>query len=72
MEARWREALKQMAPDQTEQLLTTAPDSLKALLTSPQDIEQALHTVNNGLLSATPIATDQFVIAMRRLLQAVV
>jgi hypothetical protein len=68
---RWREALHQMAPDQAEQLLTRSSDGLKALLTSPQDIEQALHTVNNGLLSATPITAEQFVIAMRRLLQAV-
>jgi hypothetical protein len=68
---RWREALKQMAPDQAEQLLAAAPNGLKALLASPQDVEQALHTVNNGLLSATPITAEQFVIAMRRLLQAV-
>ncbi len=57
--------------DQAEQLLTTATDGLKTLLASPQDIEQALHTVNNGLLSATPITAEQFVIAMRRLLLAV-
>jgi len=68
---RWREALNQMAPDQAEQLLTVAPKGLQALLESPPDIEQALHTVNNGLLSATPMRADQFVIAMRRLLQAV-
>lgn len=68
---RWREALTQMAPDQAEQLLDVAPRGLQAMLASPADIEQALHTVNNGLLSATPMRAEQFVIAMRRLLQAV-
>ena len=69
--SRWRQALKDMAPHHAEQLLAAAPSGLQALLISPSDIEQALHTVNNGLLSATPITADQFVIAMRRLLQAV-
>jgi len=36
---RWSQALKQMAPDQAEQLLVAAPDGLKALLASPQDVE---------------------------------
>ena len=69
--SRWQQALKDMAPHHAEQLLAAAPSGLQALLISPSDIEQALHTVNNGLLSATPITADQFVIAMRRLLQAV-
>jgi hypothetical protein len=67
---RWQMALGEMAPSQSEQLLSRAPLGLQALLASPNDIEQALHTVNNGLLSATPMSADQFVIALRRLLQA--
>jgi hypothetical protein len=68
--SRWREALSEMAPSQTESLLGQAPGGLKALLVSPRDIEQALHTVNNGLLTAAPITEVQFAIALRRLLQA--
>lgn len=68
---RWREALNIMAPEHAQQLLSVAPRGLQALLASPPDIEQALHTVNNGLLSATPLSANQFVIAMRRLLLAV-
>jgi hypothetical protein len=67
---RWQLALSEMAPDQVGQLLSRAPSGLRALLDSPSDIEQALHTVNNGLLSATPMSAEQFVIALRRLLQA--
>lgn len=68
---RWQEALDEMAADHAAQHLAAAPRGLHALLASPPDIEQALHTVNNGLLSGTPITADQFVIALRRLLQAV-
>ena len=68
---RWRDALVQMAQDQAEHLLFVVPSGLRALLDSPPDIEQALHTDNSGFLSATPMSADQFVIAMRRLLQAV-
>jgi hypothetical protein len=70
-QSRWSEALNQMTPDQAEQLLAAAPNGLRTLLASPRDVEQALHTVDNGLLSATPITAEQFVIAMRRLLLAV-
>ena len=68
--SRWFDALSAMAPAHAAQLLSVAPNGLKALLASPRDIEQALHTVNNGLLSAAPITAEQFVIALRRLLQA--
>ena len=68
--SRWKEALQTMAPAHAERLLVEAPKGLKALLTSPRDIEQALHTVNNGLLTAMPLAPAQFVIALRRLIQA--
>lgn len=68
---RWQLALRELAPDQVGQLLSRAPSGLRALLDSPSDIEQALHTVNNGLLSATPMSAEQFVIALRRLLQEV-
>lgn len=68
--SRWFDALSAMAPAHTAQLLSVAPNGLKALLASPRDMEQALHTVNNGLLSAAPITAEQFVIALRRLLQA--
>ncbi len=67
---RWQFALNEMAPDQAAHLLTRAPSGLHALLGSSSDIEQALHTINHGLLSATPIRAEQFVIALRRLLQA--
>lgn len=68
--SRWQMALKELAPEQSGQLLGRASDGLHALLNSPSDIEQALHTVNNGLLSATPLRAEQFVIALRRLLKA--
>jgi hypothetical protein len=67
---RWQLALNEMAPDQGGQLLSKASSGLHALLGNSSDIEQALHTVNNGLLSATPMRAEQFVIALRRLLQA--
>lgn len=67
--SRWRDALNEMAPGQAEGLAAVAPVGLYALLASPSDIEQALHTVNFGLLSATPLSATQFVIALRRLLQ---
>jgi hypothetical protein len=59
-----------MAPEQAQQLLSRAPSGLHALLASPPDIEQALHTVNNGHLSVTPMRAEQFVIVLRRLLKA--
>ena len=68
--SRWQMALSVLAPEQSKQLMSRAPSGLQALLDSPSDMEQALHTVNNGLLSATPMRADQFVIALRRLLQA--
>lgn len=68
--SRWVEALNAMAPAHTARLLSVAPNGLKALLARAPDVEQALHTVNNGLLSAAPITAEQFVIALRRLLQA--
>jgi hypothetical protein len=70
--SRWHEALNEMAPDQAERLAAAAPAGLYALLASAHDIEQALHTVNFGLLSATPLSSTQFVIALRRLVQALV
>lgn len=66
---RWQQALSEMAPDCAAKL-ATAPDGLQALLASPGDIAQALHTVNYGLLSATPLSLEQFVVALRRLLQS--
>lgn len=66
---RWQEAFIALAPEHTAKL-ATAPAGLQALLASPRDLEQALHTVNYGLLSASPLSADQFVIALRRLLQA--
>lgn len=69
--ARWQEALRTMAPEQVDRLFVEVPKGLKALLASPQDIEQALHTVNNGLLTAMPLTPVQFVIALRRLIQAI-
>lgn len=71
-QSRWHEALNEMAPDQAERLAAAAPAGLYALLASARDIEQALHTVNFGLLSATPLSSTQFVIALRRLVQALV
>lgn len=68
--SRWHEALNEMAPGQAERLAAAAPTGLHALLASTPDIEQALHTVNFGLLSATPLSPTQFVIALRRLVQA--
>lgn len=68
--SRWREALAEMAPGHTERLMMAAPAGLHALLASAPDIEQALHTVNFGLLAATPLLPTQFVIALRRLVQA--
>lgn len=67
----WHQALNEWAPADADRLLALAPDGLRALLASPRDIEQALHTVNYGLLTATPLTADQFVIALRRLLRAV-
>lgn len=68
--SQWQEALKDRAKDHAESLLAVAPAGIHALLASPPDIEQALHTVNFGLLSATPLKEEQFVVAMRRLIQA--
>lgn len=68
--SRWQMALSALAPEQSKQLMSRALSGLQTLLDSPSDMEQALHTVNNGLLSATPMRADQFVIALRRLLQA--
>ena len=67
---RWHEALNDMASDHTQRLAAAAPAGLHALLASAPDMEQALHTVNFGLLSATPLSSSQFVIALRRLVQA--
>lgn len=67
----WRQALNEWASADADRLLASAPDGLQALLTSPRDIEQALHTVNQGLLTATPLTPEQFVIALRRLLRAI-
>ena len=67
----WRQALNAWAPADADRLLASAPDGLQALLASPRDIEQALHTVNQGLLTATPLTPEQFVIALRRLLRAI-
>ena len=66
----WRNALMELAPSDADRLLALAPSGLAALLGSAADIEQALHSVNYGLLSATPLSETQFVIALRRLLQA--
>ncbi len=66
----WRNALMELAPSDVDRLLALAPSGLTALLGSAADIEQALHSVNYGLLSATPLSPTQFAIALRRLLQA--
>ena len=66
----WRNALHALAPAHADPLLSLAPNGLRALLASAEDIEQALHSVNFGLLAATPLSSTQFVIALRRLLQA--
>lgn len=67
---RWHEALNEMASEHAQRLTAAAPAGLYALLASAPDMEQALHTVNFGLLSATPLSSSQFVIALRRLVQA--
>jgi len=67
---RWSEALYDMAPVHAARLLDVAPRGLHALLANAGDIHQALHTVNNGLLTASRLTADQFVIAIRRLLRA--
>ena len=67
---RWSEALHGMEPEHAERLLDVVPSGLHALLANASDIQQALHTVNNGLLTASKLTPDQFVIAIRRLLRA--
>ena len=67
----WHQALNEWAPADAERLLALAPNGLQALLASARDVEQALHTVNYGLLTATPLTAEQFVIALRRVLRAI-
>jgi len=67
----WCQALNEWAPTDADRLLASASNGLQALLASPKDIEQALHTVNQGLLAASPMRPEQFIIALRRLLRAI-
>ncbi len=67
----WRDALQMYAPRNAEELLKIAPSGLHALAESYEDLDEALHSVNQGLLSQRPLTSFAFEIALKRLLNIV-
>lgn len=66
----WRLAMDALnAPAVTRAKLDTINSGVADLLRSPEDIDQALHSINYGLLSQTPMSRETFGIAARRYLQ---
>lgn len=68
--AAWRQSMHELgAPAQTLALLTTINAGIQELLDSPDDRAEALHALNNGLLSSQPWTREQLEIAIKRYLQ---
>lgn len=68
--ATWKQALDQLeAPEVTRAKLGEINSGMQALLESHEDQDEALHSVNNGLLSSRPLNMRQFQIAIQRYLQ---
>jgi hypothetical protein len=66
----WRQAMLELgAPVGTRAKLDHINSGMMALLESREDQDEALHSINNGLLSSRPIDMRQFNIAIRRYLQ---
>lgn len=66
----WRLALQELkAPTQTLEMLQTVNTGIQDMLESPSDCQEALHSLNNGLLSSRPWSPEQLVVAIRRYLQ---
>ena len=66
----WRQAMEQLgAPESTRVKLDTINSGMQALLGSREDQDEALHSINNGLLSSRPINMRQFQTAIQRYLQ---
>jgi hypothetical protein len=66
----WRQALSALgAPVSTVERLVSINSGVNALLVSHADQNEALHSVNNGLLSSRPMDLRQFKIAIERYLQ---
>lgn len=67
----WRQALEALgAPESTRAKLTGINSGVEYLLTSRDDQDEALHSINNGLLSSRPMDLRQFQIAIGRYLQS--
>jgi len=66
----WRTALQELsAPAETQAKLSTVNRGIHALRNSHDDQNEALHSINNGLLSSRPLNDRQFAIAIQRYLQ---
>jgi hypothetical protein len=66
----WRQAMQDLnAPESTRAKLDSINSGMLTLLGSYEDQDEALHSVNNGLLSSHPMDMNQFTIAIRRYLQ---
>jgi len=67
----WQQALQELgAPEVTRAKLDGINSGMRALLESREDQDEALHSVNNGLLSSRPMDLRQFQIAIQRYLKA--
>ncbi|MDT8992697.1 hypothetical protein RQP54_17630 [Curvibacter sp. APW13] len=67
--ALWRQAMQELdAPAQTVEMLRSVNAGVHQLLQSPDDRMEALHALNNGLLSSRPWTDQQLEIAIRRYL----
>ncbi len=67
----WQQALQELgAPEVTRAKLDGINSGMQALLESREDQDEALHSVNNGLLSSRPMDLRQFQIAIQRYLKA--
>jgi hypothetical protein len=68
--ATWQKALdSQKAPDSTRSRLVSINSGIQALQASREDQDEALHSVNNGLLSSRPMNLQQFQTAIERYLR---
>ena len=66
----WRQALEELgAPESTKLKLDSINSGMQALLDSRDDQDEALHSINNGLLSSRPMDIRQFQTAIQRYLQ---
>lgn len=66
----WRQAMHELnAPESTHAKLEYINNGMNALLKSHEDQDEALHSVNNGLLSSRPMDGRQFQTAIQRYLQ---